>query len=195
MLQGIDWSAAGSLADWSTSIIALLALAVAGIAARATIQTNRAQQATFELQREQYERAQASKVSFYVDKIMLSTSTVTGGFVCNPEEPKKARIINASDSPIYSLFLVQTYPPADSPIAYIVGYLFSTGTEPVVWDLYATGDDGSVFMRSYDLHFMDANGVGWIRRQSGELIKATMKDYEYLGLMLAKAVERDERED
>jgi hypothetical protein len=48
----------GSLADWGTAGTAVLALFAAGLATRATIQTNRAQQETLELQRKQFQVAE-----------------------------------------------------------------------------------------------------------------------------------------
>lgn len=94
----IDWSKAdfGSLPDWVAACTAALALLVAAIAAKATVQTNRAQQKTLELQRQQFEdarnqikRSQASKVSFY-------TETAA----------RHIMVSNASDAPIYWLRLV-----------------------------------------------------------------------------------------
>jgi len=182
--MNVDWSMAGSLADWSTTLIALIALVVAGLAAKATIQTNRAQQETLELQRLQYERAQASKVTFYVDLPKPSAETPPeGGLIINFDDPKTAHVSNASDSPIYAPCLVQTYPGADKPIVYAADYLFPTGTEPAVWNLNTAEPVGLV--RWHDLYFKDAMGIHWIRKSSGELIKATRQDEVELGQMLA----------
>jgi type II secretory pathway pseudopilin PulG len=76
LMLGADWQMLGSLADWTTAGIALLAFIVAGVAARYTAQTNRAQQEALELQRRQLadaenqiRRAQASKVAIAGDLI------------------------------------------------------------------------------------------------------------------------------
>ncbi len=48
-----DWQMIGSFADWTTVCVAVLAFIAAALAARATLQTNRAQQETLELQQKQ----------------------------------------------------------------------------------------------------------------------------------------------
>jgi hypothetical protein len=156
-----DWQMLGSpAADWITAIVALVALIVAGIAARYTSQTNRAQQETLELQRKQYEdarqqveRSQAEKVSFYE-----ADEKVSGFFV-----------LNASESPIFAVIVVL---PSGSPrgpetIAE-TDQLLPTGAEPKLLPCRREIEYFDAVVNSW-LEFQDASGRAWRRDYLGKL--------------------------
>jgi type II secretory pathway pseudopilin PulG len=154
-----DWQMIGSIADWSTAGVALFAFVAAAFAARATLQTNRAQQEALELQRKQYEelqnqmqRAQAEKVTVWQDW-----------------DVQKFKIINASDSPIYELVLALA---VDEAFPYKLGFeqrvVLPTGSKPIGFD----ADNREIWdavTYSLDLYFRDASGLYWKRSEFGEL--------------------------
>jgi hypothetical protein len=177
----------GSWADWSTTIIAFLALMVAGLAAKATIQTNRAQQETLELQRKQFEaaqdqleRAQASQVAFHI------------GPVSETDNSSAAYVINASNVPISMIAIVEAVLP-DAPAArilYVADYLWPTGQSPAVWTL----DPSPLFPDpAFRMYFTDAAGVDWLRDQA-ILRKRTHAD-NVDAMLKAYSDEREARRD
>lgn len=162
MLLAVDWQMVGSLADWTTAGVALLAFAVAAVAARFTAQTNRAQQETLELQRKQYEdaqrqleRVQAEKVSFY-----------------EKGDPVTAfMILNASESPIFAV-AVALEGRGDGPRVTVVARvreLLPTGAEPKELQCERSLHPGEHYSSS--LEFLDASGRSWCRDYSNELTR------------------------
>ena len=109
-------------------------------ATRVTIQTNRAQQQTLELQRQQSERAQAAKVTFHLESKRIeephnngdgtSTYLITGG--------NKVHVWNASDTPIHVITIRQTLPR--KRLLFEADFLGPTGATPVTWTLIEETD-------------------------------------------------------
>jgi hypothetical protein len=146
----------GSLADWTTAGIALLAFIVAAVAARYTAQTNRAQQQTLELQRKQYEdarqqlrRAQAELISYWTEDDLV-------------------HVVNASSSPIYHVRLLSPHRRAFWARTLVVR---PTGTANHSMEL--PSGLGSAVKASAMLLFNDAAGRRWARNQGGVLSPMT----------------------
>jgi len=176
----IYWAAEGTLADWTTAIIAGLALIVAGLAAKATIETNRAQQQSLELLRQQYERDQASKITFHVDWPKFVTKELDELLndphspVSRWEGPRMLRLLNASNLPIYQICLIQTFPTdLEKPIVYRSDYQLPTGGEPDTYEIEFLLNEP---VARYELYFTDVSGVRWIRGERGELRRASDTD-------------------
>lgn len=174
--SGVDvW---GVAADLSTAAIALVALVVAIFAARATIQTNRAQQRTLDLQRRQFEAAEARAEREQASKVLF---TLSGGHVSEPSAPDGSgsvevrvrgadtvELFNASDAPVFLVLLVQTWP--QELIFFELGMLLPTGPEP---ESHSTGRAAHWPVPMLSLYFTDSAGVTWIRRPDGALQKAS----------------------
>lgn len=162
MILAADWQMLGSLADWTTTLVAVAAGAVAYQAYRKTSETNDAQQKTLELQRKQFEdvqakakRSQAEKVSFWLD---LERETVY--------------VVNASDLPIYLVMISIGGSRKNTPFSQVV---VPTGTEPIAFPLELPSDRPLTVVYSSELDnelhmgFNDAAGQRWIRAESGDL--------------------------
>jgi hypothetical protein len=170
-----DWQVIGSFADWTAGVAATRALVFAGFASKASRDTNRAQQQTLELQREQFERAQASKVTYTIGRMQLGDGTkplefrtgktimVSGG--------DQTLLLNLSDAPVHFVYI---YDPTQlKKILYSADVLFPAGITPIRVPLI--GMAGWPFGATM-MAFRDSNGLQWIRDHSGGLEKATDED-------------------
>jgi hypothetical protein len=169
----------GSWADWVTAGTASLALIVATAAGVATWKTNKAQQETLELQRQQFEaareqleRAQAAKVTYLLSsdlaKKLHSHPAWPGKTADEPKAGVALAVINASDTPIYMLTLMEG---SNKPrLLHAEGVLFPTGPtpEPLATDIKVDWPE-----TSRRLYFEDSSGIAWIREVSGKLRKAS----------------------
>lgn len=165
MQLATDWQILGSpAADWITTIVAVAALIVAGIAARYTSQTNRAQQETLELQRKQYEesqeaarRSQAEKVTFWGAEDATDAAHVY-------------LIQNSSDSPVFQVQIVLgANDDADVEVLVSRYFILPTGASPERVPSsrnLATADEASLLQ----LQFLDSAGRFWSRDFMGHLI-------------------------
>jgi hypothetical protein len=181
-----DWDMWGSLADWSTSLIALLAFAAAVLATRATIKTNTAQQETLDLQRKQFEhqredqrRAQASKVTWWIIPKVPGSSEAVG-----------AQILNASESPIFEPRFLAL---GDDSTCLRAGPLWLPTVHPLADkdEIYFTIDTGAARLV---LYFKDSSGVSWVREQGGDLHEQSTEDVALADKLYAEGLARKERE-
>jgi hypothetical protein len=160
----------GSLADWSTTVVAVGAFIVASIAARATIQTNRAQQQTLELQRkefntlqEQTKREQASKVAFWAAN--------------GKDGALSIQVINTSDAPVFTVtFLSANENPGKLLASFPV--LLKTGDKEVAVRFPQVGVHKYSAYR-VKMYFIDTAGVRWVRDWFGHLKEMTNDDAEF----------------
>lgn len=180
------WDTWGSAADLATAGLAFGALAVAVFAGVAGWRANRAQQETLELQQRQFqhvldqsEREQARKVNYDIGRVGLRgvspdepvvfgdgrTLVATGG--------SKAEVLNASDSPVYLIYIYD-----QKHLLCSADRLFPTGSTPVKFKLRHSG--GWPFSVTNFMYFQDSNGVAWIRERAGGLRKATDEDREQI---------------
>lgn len=172
-----DWQMVGSWADWSTAFTAFLALLVATVAGIATWRTNKAQQETLELQRQQFEvareqleRAQAVKVTYYLDSQDPRRADTREPSASLPRQVVALTVINASDTPIHRLALLeQGHKPR---LLHAQPVLFPTGQTPATLTTRLAVDWG---VARY-FFFEDASGIGWVREASGALRRATMTE-------------------
>lgn len=142
-LYAADSAMVGNLAEWAVAVVALLALIVAGVAAKATTETNRAQQKSLELQRQQVERAQASKVTFYLEDATIGQRVDEKSEMFLVDDPGIAYVLNTSDLPIFHVNLIditiaieaQTDGSEESNVRYHSDYLLPTPSGPVRWEL------------------------------------------------------------
>jgi len=168
MLLAAEWQMIGSLADWATTVVAVIAGVVAYRAFRETSKTNNAQQETLELQRKQYEdaqkqlrRSQAEKVSFW-----SVTDTMYPRMRLEPPPVLVTSVINASESPIFLVDLVLTAPDNQRSILASVNAI-PPGIEPMTFEL-------PQFVS--ELHFQDATGLYWVRHSNGDLVRLTLEE-------------------
>jgi hypothetical protein len=169
----------GSWADWVTAGTASLALVVAAVAGRATWKTNKAQQETLELQRQQFEatreqieRVQAAKVTYLLSSGLakkLHRENWSGTTVDDVADAGVAlAVVNASDTPIYMLTLMEGI--SNPRLLHAEGVVFPTGSTP---EPLAIGIEVDWSDKSRRLYFEDSSGVAWIREVSGKLRKAS----------------------
>ncbi|GAA5121738.1 hypothetical protein [Pseudonocardia adelaidensis] len=164
-----------------SAAIALFALIFAGLAAKATVQTNRAQQQTLELQRRQFEdsqhsalRAQAEKVAAWYElrrnQIAKFGAMTSDMFVLQ----------NGSDLPIYDVWVAASAP------AWQVDYIavehddvIPPGTHDIeMTDTQELGQATHLSIRIIVL-FRDAAGRYWIRRENGMLEESDEDAWDY----------------
>jgi hypothetical protein len=168
----LTWDALGVIADWFTGVTAAVALFFAARAGKAARETNRSQQQTLELQRQQIERAQASKVSFHMSEMRLDPHPTPDGGTAVDMGPMTAYVVNASDSPVYFLTLLRAGPGPNKQILHESDSLFPTGPEPEAWEL----GRNVLEVQFYELYFQDAAGLAWTRQAMGELRRPTHEE-------------------
>jgi hypothetical protein len=178
MSMVMDWQMIGSWAEWATAATAFLAVIVATVAGIATWNTNKAQQETLELQRQQFEiareqseRAQASKVTYGLGSDLAARMARLRGPEMSPDASDTGValvIINASDSPIYSVALIEGAPTPQ--LMHAESAIFPTGPTPAP---LATGLRVNWPDLTRRLYFEDTSGIAWIREVSGRLRKAS----------------------
>jgi hypothetical protein len=189
-----DWQMIGSWAEWATAATAFLAVIVATMAGIATWNTNKAQQETLEFQRqqldmarEQSERAQASKITYGLGSDLAARMARLSGSEMSPDESGTGVglvVINASDSPIYTVILMQGR-PRPTPHACRVGHIPNGSTPaPLATGLQVNWPD-----LSRRLYFEDVSGIAWIREVSGRLRKAS-KDEADAALHMFEIMDR-----
>lgn len=170
-----NWEMIGNFADWTAAGAAIFAVLVASVAAFYTVQTNRAQQQTLELQRQQLKlqqdavvQEQARRVTFFVENDALD----------------EARVINTSDLHVDLVCIVvpdETALPK-SRVLGGMGVLLPTGHEGRTMHLRQQAD---LHYSYYDLvmFFADSNGVTWKRSGKGGLVAATDEEKGNLFLL------------
>lgn len=169
-----DWQMIGSFADWSTAIIALLAFAVASFAARATIQTNRAQQQTLELQRQQFEQAEERRYRAQAEKAIIwkewrdHTQTPTGWAL---------RVVNVSELPVYQVCVAMQQDLYGDVLGNPTRIMF----EEVIFPTDAEGTIISLailagYAPPIAVYFWDAAGVAWVRYGNAKLREPTQSE-------------------
>lgn len=178
MMTLTDWQMVGSWADWFTAGTAFLALVVATIAGVATWRTNRAQQETLELQRQQFqaaseqlERAQAAKVTYYLGPQGHHRTGASEATASLERSGVGLTVINASDNPVYRLALLEMDPKPR--LLHAEPVLFPTGQTPAT---LATQIEVGWGASSRHLFFEDSSGIGWLREASGALRRATVAE-------------------
>ena len=168
--RGIE---AGSWPDWIVAVATVLAVVFAGVAAKAAIQTNKAQARQIEMilneqqrVRDASTRQQASQVSFWVDS----------------DENKQwvLKIINSSNLPISDLTLrsrdLDNYSGSTSiqeileNSSFVNGYAVVPPTGAVPHRIFAS-------QWATDLYFRDASGNRWLRTSFGQLMEVSPQDY------------------
>lgn len=149
MLIALLWDGPGNLAEWIASGVALLALFVASAAAVFTYRTNVAQQQTLRSQQRQYEEAQASQVSFWIENDETQDHAVA------------VNILNSSDAPVYGLALLAEYP---IEAVWYQEVVMPTAAEPL--RVQITDEWTQVPNR---LMFRDKLGNHWFRSLYGQL--------------------------
>jgi hypothetical protein len=176
----------GNAPDWITAIVALIALAIATWAAKATVATNNAQQATLQLQTQQWisaqserERRQASEVTFW---FFYSRSADGSGDL----QAIDFFVGNASRSPIYNLRLeIPTSVHDSTPTAIHCqlmlfpsereGELVLSTSDPAILARFNFQAPGGEFGEEYSylcmmsVVFIDTAGFTWRRWYTGVL--------------------------
>lgn len=171
--SGTNWDMVSALADWTAALTTIGAVVVAAVAAYWTIQTNRAQQKTLELQQEQWKRQQemerreqAKNITFYAD--WNSSRTV--------------RVLNASSTHVDFCFFVLDGPKDMRKwrILGLVDHLLPTGTDPLKVTLTAVDEDEDLNHWHISMYFVDMNGYEWRRSASGLLREATEQEKAFI---------------
>lgn len=166
----------GSAADWVTAGVAFAALVVAAFAARATVETNRAQQRTLELQRQQFDhlrtesrRTQASKVNFWLEFASTASGMTVAVFV-----------VNASDMPIFEVSCRIPGGPlgADLRTLHYERVLLPWVDGDHSFCVAAVSEAESTMLTEVDdvgwvqIRFVDSAGFIWVRSYAGHLYSA-----------------------
>lgn len=177
-----DWSMIGSLADWTTTAVAIAAGAVAYGAFRKTSDTNDAQQETLKLQQKQFavaedrdKRTQASKVMFAADDENNSDLRV--------------EVFNASETPVYSLlFLARAIEPGERVVIAYLRILRPTGLDKV--ELAFPGPPYEFPPDLVEMVFVDSDGRPWVRDWRGTLgeLNEAMQQHVNIALRGAEVV-------
>jgi hypothetical protein len=94
----LDWQMLGSVADWTTTVVAIVGGIVAYRAFRKTSETNAAQQETLRLQQRMYEEEQAAQVSLWHE------------YDAKDDCIGAVWVLNGSDAPIYDVALFTERP-------------------------------------------------------------------------------------
>ena len=150
----------GSFADWATASLALGAAVIAGLAAKATIETNRAQQETLRLQQEQFAQAEIAVEREQAEML---------AFWSLDDELREFMIINASHLPIYDVEIVAVWGHLDgSPDRGLCliseRFILPTGGEPLKVARAPENDRMDICdypfrdVAEIELHFADARG-------------------------------------
>ncbi|HWH98974.1 MAG TPA: hypothetical protein VNT27_01485 [Propionibacteriaceae bacterium] len=181
-----NWDQVAAEAAWVNNIIALMAFVAAAVAVAVTLNTYSAQQHTLELQRRQFEeqqrearRAQAAKISFFVD--------------LNSDYQYELKVVNASDSPILGVLAVSSPRTPDASVIALTLNLLPTGPYPhtMQWRQSALPpgftelDRGRGVVLGIELWFQDSNRVYWRRSSYGKLAELTDAEQKQLGELLA----------
>jgi hypothetical protein len=168
------WSAVSALSGWASVVVAAVALGAAIIAARATVQTNRAQQEALRLQQGQVEaaehralREQASQIVFYY----LGPGDYSEG--------DDIQLQNASNLPIYDLRIIASLDDDRRARAW-EQVLTPTGSESTTMYLHNPDQRRYPSYSDVQLHFKDAAGEAWVRSAGGKLRRATQSDHDEL---------------
>lgn len=190
-----DWQMIGSFADWSTTVVALLAFIVAALAAKATIETNRAQQQTLELQQRQFQESQRAAVQAQAEKVAawhrIRAISVGDG---NELVSDMSVIQNGSDLPIYDVWTAASGPRLrDGYIA--IGQVEVVPPEKHEYEMMTVRrvDEATAKSARILLLFRDAAGRFWIRREDGKLEDADEDEWDYERHVLDQTRDGDPR--
>lgn len=182
-----DWEMVGSLAESVAALTSLIALIVAGLAAQATIQTNRAQQRSIELQRQQVERVEEEQRRRDEHRHRMQAERVAAWYGTKRRGPLPSPAFylrNASDVPVYAVIVYLLEPKTGWEQKVLDKQdmrVLPPTSDPVVVGVRIPSD----FPRSrYEevfevgIYFRDASGKFWHRDTEGVLHSISAEDYE-----------------
>lgn len=186
-LAAPDWDMVGSLSEAVAALTALFALLVAALAARATIETNRAQQRSIELQRQQLERVVYEQRRRAEDKHRRQAERVAAWYGLKKRGPISVPVFflrNASDVPVYAV-TAYVLEPDPGPVRRVLDIQDTPVLPPTSDPVVLTVRVPSEFPRSrYEevfevgMYFRDASGQFWHRDTDGVLYAISESDYK-----------------